>query len=819
MLLSKVLSLVFGAAVAFASAPKFSSQMHGGALNIQAELKDVPLPAGVPVAPHGLPIIEGYYKQTVDHFGNQQGVNGTWFNQLYYVQDQYYKPGGPVFFFISGESAASPGWMQGGLGSILSWLMPRYGGMAVTLEHRFYGAGADPTFPGRSVPTSDLSPESLQLLTANQAIEDMAQFISDFPSLFPHYNLTERTKWITIGGSYPGSLSAWMIQQHPELIHAAHAASAPVQLQEDFWRYSYAVDQGMNFEADLLYKTGNACMNGWTRAVHLFDSFISANQNNPAALQAFKSKFWLSQVNNVGDFASIVTSMMGGTVQYDPSNTMVGSDTLLSLICGGKKFPAFVNPHATDADLLTALQGLTILQLQAAGIQGDADPSLATYNTLPTTDFSLTGPMVGSLWGYQACNEFGYSQVAQPLNNGLIESWSVYSQNNNISYAEWSCNIQGLSKNANSAAINAQNQYFGGLWNYQSNILWVNGQYDPWHWLSNYESAPGADQVSLLYKNATHCNDLWGPLKVPTKQAGYWPPTTISYEATFFDEIFATLKDVPLPAGVPVAPHGLPIIEGYYKQTVAHFGNQQGINGTWFNQLYYIRDRYYKPDFMKLASIPTADLSPESLKLLTANQAIEDMSQFISNFPSLCPHYNLTKRTNAPVQLHENFWQYSFAIDQGMKFEANLFYGTGKACMNGWTRAVYLFDSFIAANQNNRAALQAFKSKFWLRQVNNIGDFASIVTSIMGGTVLYDPSNTMVGRLSMDANSAPIDAENAPGSMNPTFCGMRRTVTICAWWGPLKGPSKNAGYWPPTTISYQTTFFDEIFAIYDKWLL
>ncbi|KAJ3075206.1 hypothetical protein HDU98_008932 [Podochytrium sp. JEL0797] len=517
-------------------------QVGGGALNIQAELQHVALPAAGQIAPTGLPIIEGYYKQTVDHFGSQQGINGTWFNQLYYVQDQYYKPGGPVFFFISGESPASSTWLQGGIGSIISWLMPRYGGMAVTLEHRFYGSGADPNFPGRSVPTADLSPESLKLLTVNQAIEDMAQFIADFPSLFPHYGLTEATKWISIGGSYPGALSAFLIQQHPELIHAAHASSAPVQLQEDFWRYSYAVDQGMTFESNTIFGNGNSCMNGWTRTVHLFDSFITANQNNPAALQAFKSKFWLSQMTNIKEFAASVTIIMGGTVQYFPSNTYIGKNTLLYTICSGKIFPAFVNPNATDSELMQSLQDLTVLQMKNWGVQGDSDPQIASWNLSPITDYSFTGPMIGdpgNLWYYQTCNQMGFSQVAQPLKGGLIESWSVYSQYADVDYIKYYCDTLGLSKNANNAAIEAQNDYFGGLWNYQSNILWVNGQYDPWHWLSNYGSAPSVDQVSLVYKNASHCNDLWGPLKGPSNNTGYWPPTTISYETDFFNQIFA----------------------------------------------------------------------------------------------------------------------------------------------------------------------------------------------------------------------------------------------------------------------------------------
>ncbi|KAJ3018950.1 UNVERIFIED_CONTAM: hypothetical protein HDU68_010909 [Siphonaria sp. JEL0065] len=477
------MKFLLAVAMIAAAAPKHLTThgLKGGALNIvdlleennASGLRVAAAPSNV--APAGLPTISGFYKQTVDHFGNQKGINGTHFDQLYFIQDAYYKPGGPVFFFIAGEGPATDGWMKGGYGSILSHLMPRYNGMVVSLEHRFYGAGADPSNPGRSVPTADLSPESLKLLNANQAIEDMASFITDFPTLFPKYNMPKDTKWITIGGSYPGSLSAWMRQQHPELVYAAHASSAPVQLQMDFWKYSYAVDEGIKFWADVKYKTGQACVNGWTRAVKLFDNGLTEAAKDPAALKAFKSKFWLSQVNALSDVGSNVASDFGSTVQYYPENDKVGGKTRLEVVCG--KDTVFTNPKATDAELLKALQDFTILKLTSYGITGDEDPNVGLwFNTVASTDYSFeaVGPW---LWYYQSCNEMGYAQVAQPLTKqGLIESWSVYSQFNTVaSYEKW-CRDLGFTKASTIPAINANNQYYGGLWNYQSNILFTNGE-------------------------------------------------------------------------------------------------------------------------------------------------------------------------------------------------------------------------------------------------------------------------------------------------------------------------------------------------------
>lgn len=58
------------------------------------------------------------------------------FPQRYFVNETYYKPGGPVFLMIGGEGPANPAWMQYG-----TWLTyaKKVGALCLMLEHRFYG--------------------------------------------------------------------------------------------------------------------------------------------------------------------------------------------------------------------------------------------------------------------------------------------------------------------------------------------------------------------------------------------------------------------------------------------------------------------------------------------------------------------------------------------------------------------------------------------------------------------------------------------------------------------------------------------------------
>ncbi|KAJ3099601.1 hypothetical protein HK100_004860 [Physocladia obscura] len=80
------------------------------------------------------------------------------------------------------------------------------------------------------------------------------------------------------------------------------------------------------------------------------------------------------------------------------------------------------------------------------------------FKTVPFTLWNLING-VRYLWKYQQCTQLGLAEVAQPLSNGLIEGWSVYSQYNNVSYFEYTCETIGLVKDLNEG--NITNSDFG----------------------------------------------------------------------------------------------------------------------------------------------------------------------------------------------------------------------------------------------------------------------------------------------------------------------------------------------------------------------
>jgi len=135
-----------------------------------------------------------------------------WVNDYYWSEDQT----GPNFIYLCGEYTCSvPSdrlypFMVGA----------SHGARLLVLEHRFYGS---------SQPMPDWSLESLRLLSTEQAMADIAQFLGTMNADDP------ARQTILVGGSYPGALSAWMRSTHPHMSVGSWSASGVVQPISDFW--------------------------------------------------------------------------------------------------------------------------------------------------------------------------------------------------------------------------------------------------------------------------------------------------------------------------------------------------------------------------------------------------------------------------------------------------------------------------------------------------------------------------------------------------------------------------------------------------------
>lgn len=149
----------------------------------------------------------GTFQQILDHTDSRPTQT---FAQYYWIDTEFASgPSAPVIYHICGEGAVDIGYELADSGVEFAKAL---GASIVFLEHRYYG---------KSEPFNDLTSEHLKYLTSENAIEDLATFQR-------WISIRERLsgKWIAIGGSYAGNLSALYRYVHPELVVGSLASSA-----------------------------------------------------------------------------------------------------------------------------------------------------------------------------------------------------------------------------------------------------------------------------------------------------------------------------------------------------------------------------------------------------------------------------------------------------------------------------------------------------------------------------------------------------------------------------------------------------------------
>jgi len=177
----------------------------------------------------------------INHFGESPAPYT--FANRFWVVDQYYNPGGPVFAFDTGE--ASDGFLYHKYltsnASFFNRYLQEFGAIGVLWEHRYYGQSSP--YPINRNTTS----EQLRWLTTEQALKDFVVFANKFKWKVGGEGTTcnntvgglvgkvvnlhpKRTPWIHIGGSYPGIRAAMLRDRYPETVFAGECLPCAMQV-------------------------------------------------------------------------------------------------------------------------------------------------------------------------------------------------------------------------------------------------------------------------------------------------------------------------------------------------------------------------------------------------------------------------------------------------------------------------------------------------------------------------------------------------------------------------------------------------------------
>lgn len=139
-------------------------------------------------------------------------------------------------------------------------------------------------------------------LTSEQALSDLAYFI-DQVNINKMYGVNGNP-WITIGGSYPGAMSAWFRYKYPHLTIGAIASSAVVEAVQNFQGYDEQVYLSTN-------KSGDFCWNAVNNSNTMVEQILNSNTS-----KEFKNQFE-GAINLTDDqFLFFWIDSIAGLIQY-----------------------------------------------------------------------------------------------------------------------------------------------------------------------------------------------------------------------------------------------------------------------------------------------------------------------------------------------------------------------------------------------------------------------------------------------------------------------------------------------------------------------
>ncbi|KAF9554434.1 peptidase S28 [Agrocybe pediades] len=413
----------------------------------------------------------------IDHFpkDNASGSVGT-FNNRYWINATYYKPGGPVFLFDSGEQDAEPllpYYLQEyhGLSAVMR-LAKRYNGLAILWEHRYYGKSLP--FPVNANTTAS----QWQYLNTEQALEDVVFFANSFAlpgtrttsnnsnplHKFPVH--PSKTPWVMLGGSYPGVRAALMRIRNPATIFASWASSAPVHAQVDMASYYKAAERSL---------TRN-CSADWVAVTKYMDQTLSGT--NDTAIVDMKFDLLKARLSGPG---GNTTGAAGLTRNRANRTSNINAASILMDPLNFYQYYGFQASLLPFCNILETRNHTVLPSERGLISQFSIDTVFTAFLTaISEIDYdSIPGspddPVQDRSWMWQYCSEYGYYQRGDPKNPLSIETSFL-----SLELYQEECNqaFPGASL-ASGPKVQNVNKYGGWDMN-PSNVMFSNGEFDPW---------------------------------------------------------------------------------------------------------------------------------------------------------------------------------------------------------------------------------------------------------------------------------------------------------------------------------------------------
>ncbi|KAF7879001.1 hypothetical protein EAF04_000201 [Stromatinia cepivora] len=473
-------------------------------------------------------------EQPIDHFPNDPvyapHTNAT-FKQRYWFDATYYKPGGPVYLYIGGETNGQYRFSNLQTG-IIQILMEATNGLGIILENRYYG---------ESFPFNTSTTDQLAYLTNQQTVADNAYFAQHISLPGVNANITApNTKWILYGGSLAGGQTALSVKIYPEILFGGIAASAPIKTVVGYPEWYNPIQR----------LGPQDCISSINGIIDKFDALVSAN--NTRAIKQFKSLFGLEALTDNRDFAMTIAFPLGGPMNY-PTNTwqelnwsplytsndfwnfcsnvtnidapkaVTEIDYALSNYTGGE-------PWTNLGNYATYIKNVLIPICDGAPID-----STSCFGTQNETYYADVANGQGRSYLYTTCLELGAWQVAPETGPSLISR--VLQADYTQQWCNWAFPPGEYNSIPPSVNLTLWNQY--GEYNFSADRLaFIDGDNDVWLDLCYHSQYAPSPRISTdlhpeyLISGAGHHWDSYGILNVSAEplfiqQAHLWEIRTV----------------------------------------------------------------------------------------------------------------------------------------------------------------------------------------------------------------------------------------------------------------------------------------------------
>ncbi|KAG7392971.1 hypothetical protein PHYPSEUDO_013459 [Phytophthora pseudosyringae] len=442
---------------------------------------------------------EKFVTQALDHFrADSADPSADSFQMRYFVcSPQSFDPESGAIFLYAGNEADVTLYLNH---TGLMWEnAAAFSALLVFAEHRYFG---------QSVPFGLDVLDHMQFLSAQQALADYAVLVETLKD-----ELAADVPVIGFGGSYGGMLATWLRMKYPHVVDGVIAGSAPV-LNFVGDRYRPADPEAFNrvVTFDMSEDAGAAknCVPNLRRALQraVEMSETTAGRRELARRLRLCEADALQSSDDVVSIASEAYGDLAmGNYPYSTSYIMDGNVEL-----PGYPMRAACEPFAGDfaqddeAGLISALRESLAVYYNASKSESCFFPAAAAV--LTSVNESTTSPAAkqaridqkGNFWGYLECSELYMPMGSDGVNDVYPPLAVNQSADDAACFEQWGVHLKPRW---------AQTE-FGGLKALRaaSNIVFSNGNFDPWSGLSVLESL-SPSVVAVPVPGGAHHLDLF----------------------------------------------------------------------------------------------------------------------------------------------------------------------------------------------------------------------------------------------------------------------------------------------------------------------